>query len=388
MYTFLILLIYLSFISLGLPDSLLASAWPIMHSNLNVPVSYMGIITMVISVSTIVSSLFSYHFISKYKTGKVTIASVFITAFAMIGFSICNNFYIMILIAIPYGLGAGAIDAALNNYVAIHYSSRHMSWLHCFWGVGTVISPAVMNYAIKNFSWNYGYLFTGLIQLCIAIVLLMTIGIWRINKEEYVKKENEKTNLLKVLKIKGVPYVLCGFGAYCAAESTAMNWAGTYFFECKNVSASDAAIYASLVFIGITLGRFLSGFIANRFSDLKMIEIGSIISIIGILMIIPDDIIYSIIGFCMIGFGYAPIYPSIVHATPDNYGQDNSSAVIGFQMASAYLGSTLMSPFYGFLGRYFGYGIMPFFLLFFVVLMTLSIEKSFNKSLTSYKKSL
>ena len=194
MYTFLILLIYLSFISLGLPDSLLASAWPIMHSNLNVPVSYMGIITMVISVSTIVSSLFSYHFISKYKTGKVTIASVFITAFAMIGFSICNNFYIMILIAIPYGLGAGVIDAALNNYVAIHYSSRHMSWLHCFWGVGTVISPAVMNYAIKNFSWNYGYLFTGLIQLCIAIVLLMTIRIWRINKEEYVKKENENIN--------------------------------------------------------------------------------------------------------------------------------------------------------------------------------------------------
>lgn len=379
MYTALILLIYLSFISLGLPDSLLASAWPIMHSNLNVPVSYMGIITMLISVSTIVSSLFSYRFISKYKTGIVTTVSVFMTSFAMIGFSICNDFYFMVMIAVPYGLGAGAIDAALNNYVAIHYSSRHMSWLHCFWGVGTVISPVVMNYAIRHQSWNYGYMIIGLIQLCIAIVLLITIRIWKVNQEEYTKKANERISLLNVLKIKGVPYVLCGFGAYCAAESTAMNWAGTYFFECRNVSAGDAAIYASLVFIGITFGRFLSGLIANRFSDLKMIEIGSMISIAGILLLlIPVNNIYSIIGFLIIGLGYAPIYPSIVHATPDNYGHDLSSAVIGFQMASAYLGSTLMSPLYGLLGRYLGYGIMPFFLLFFVIVMLLSIEKSFT----------
>ena len=244
MYSLLLALIYLAFISLGLPDSLLGAGWPAMHAELGVPVSYMGIVTMVISGGTILSSLLSDRLTRKFGARIVTVVSVFLTAAALFGFSFANKFWMLILFAVPYGLGAGAIDAALNNYVALHYKSRHMSWLHCFWGVGTIISPFVMSYALASSVWNNGYRIVGFIQLGIALVLLCTLPLWKVNKAAAVT-EQKSVGLIGALKIRGVPFLLLGFFAYCAAEATAMNWASTYFAEVKGLAVEQAAQFAS-----------------------------------------------------------------------------------------------------------------------------------------------
>ena len=235
MYLFLLALIYLAFISLGLPDSLLGSAWPLMHLEMGVPISYMGIITMLISGGTIVSSLMSDRLTRKFGTKILTVASVFLTVIALFGFSFANNFSMLIVSAIPYGIGAGAIDAALNNYVALHYKAKHMSWLHCFWGVGTIVSPFVMGYALTSSTWNNGYRIVGFMQLVIAIILLLTLPVWKVN-EDVVSTTSEDVGLFKALRIKGVPFLLLGFLAYCAAETTTMQWASTYFVEVKGIS--------------------------------------------------------------------------------------------------------------------------------------------------------
>lgn len=379
MYGFLLALIYLAFISLGLPDSLLGSGWPAMHAELNVPVSFMGIVSMVISGGTIVSSLFSDKLTRKLGTRVVTVVSVFLTVIALFGFSFSNKFWLLIIFAIPYGLGAGAIDAALNNYVALHYKARHMSWLHCFWGVGTIVSPFIMGFALTNSSWNDGYRIVGFIQLAIAILLLATLPVWKVNKKTEIQ-EQKSVGLLGALKIKGVPFLLCGFFAYCAAEATAMQWASTYFVEVKGIAAEQAAMFASLFFIGITAGRFISGFITDKLGDRKMIIIGCCILTCGIVsLFIPvNSYVLSLVGFVVIGLGCAPIYPCIIHSTPNNFGAENSGAIIGIQMASAYVGSTFIPPLFGLLGNLIGFEIMPVFLLVFVALMITMTEATFR----------
>ena len=262
MYSFLLVLIYLAFISLGLPDSLLGSGWPVMHAELGVPVSYMGIVSMIISGGTIVSSLFSDRMTRKLSTRIVTVVSVFLTVIALFGFSFSNRFWMLTVFAIPYGLGAGAIDAALNNYIALHYKAKHMSWLHCFWGIGTIVSPFIMSYALANKTWNNGYRMVGFLQLAIAMLLLVTLPVWKVNKAKY-GESGKSIGLLGALKIKGVPLLLTGFFAYCAAEATAMQWASTYFVEVKGISAERAAGFAALFYIGITAGRFISGFLTE-----------------------------------------------------------------------------------------------------------------------------
>lgn len=381
MYSFLLALIYIAFISLGLPDSLLGSGWPTMHEAFGVPVSYMGIVTMVISGCTIIASLMSDKLTHKLGTRIVTVISVFLTAIALLGFSFATEFWMLIVIAIPYGLGAGAIDAALNNYVALHYTSKHMSWLHCFWGVGTIVSPFVMSHALSTSVWNNGYRIVAEIQCAIGLLLLFTLPVWKINKSSSVAEEQQKSiGLIGALKIKGVPFLLLGFFAYCAAEATAMGWSATYFSQVKGIDGETAAAYASLVFIGITVGRFFGGFIMDKLGDRKMILLGTAITVCGILLLfVPiESMTLSLVGFIVIGLGYAPIYPCIIHATPNNFGAENSGAIIGIQMASAYVGSTFMPPLYGLLGRYLGYGMMPIYLLIFMVLMLFMVEKTFQ----------
>lgn len=379
MYSLLLALIYIAFISLGLPDSLLGSGWPIMHEELGVPVSFMGIVTMVISGGTIVSSLFSDKLTAKLGTKIVTVISVFLTVIALFGFSFSKNFPMLIVFAIPYGLGAGAIDAALNNYVALHYKARHMSWLHCFWGVGTIASPFIMGYALRRTVWNDGYRIVGFIQLAIALLLLVTLPVWRVN-ESSAQVTKKSLGITDALKIKGVPFLLIGFFAYCAAEATAMQWASTYFVEVKGVAADRAATFASLFYIGITAGRFICGFITDKLGDRKLIIIGTAVVFSGIVALsLPiNSYITAVIAFIAIGVGCAPIYPCIIHSTPQNFGAENSGAIIGIQMASAYVGTTFVPPLFGLIGRAVGFSIMPLYLSVFTALMIIMVETTFR----------
>lgn len=379
MYSLLLALIYLAFISLGLPDSLLGAGWPVMHGELGVPVSYMGIVSMVISGGTIVSSLMSDRLTRKFGTRIVTVVSVFLTAAALFGFSFSDRFWMLIVFSVPYGLGAGAIDAALNNYIALHYSARHMSWLHCFWGVGTIVSPFIMSYALTSSNWNDGYRIVGYVQLGIAALLALTLPVWKVNKKQDVVQQ-KSIGLIGALKIKGVPLILIGFFAYCAAEATAMQWASTYFVEVKHITEEQAAQFGSLFYIGITVGRFLSGFVSGKIGDRRMIVIGAAVLTLGIIFLfIPTDVTeLSLAGFVIIGFGCAPIYPSIIHSTPANFGAENSGAIIGIQMASAYVGSTFVPPLFGLLGRVLGFSILPAYLLIFVALMLLMTQLTFR----------
>lgn len=379
MYGLILALIYLAFTSLGLPDSLLGSGWPAMHTDLNVPVSYMGIVSMVISGGTIISSLFSNKLTKKLGTKWVTVISVFLTVIALFGFSFSTKFWMLIVFAIPYGLGAGAVDAALNNYIALHYKAKHMSWLHCFWGVGAIISPFIMGFALGGGSWNNGYRIVGYIQLGIALLLLATLPVWKANKTSSETKEQKSVGLLGALKIKSVPFLLIGFFAYCATEATAMYWASTYFVEAKNLSAEQAASFASLFFIGITVGRFISGFITDKVGDRKMIILGTSIMTCGaICLLLPiNSHIVAVVALIVLGVGCAPIYPCIIHSTPKNFGAENSGAIIGIQMASAYVGTTFIPPLFGLLGNWLGFSIMPVFLLIFIVLMITMTELTF-----------
>jgi len=380
MYILLILLIYLAFISLGLPDSLLGSGWPVMHIQFDVPLSSAGIVAMLISGGTIISSLMSAKITKRLGTGLITTLSVFITALALFGFSISTHFYMLCIWAIPYGLGAGAIDAALNNYVALHYSSRHMNWLHCFWGVGTIISPYIMSYFLtQNSDWNGGYKFVSFIQIAITLILLICLPLWK-KAHPITYHDEKKSNTLSLkeaFKIKGVKEILIGFFSYCAAEGTVMLWVSSYLVEAKKIPAETAAAFASFFFIGITVGRFISGIISNKISDKKLIQIGTGIIILGIIFIsISVKIsIPALLGFIIMGLGCAPIYPAIIHSTPENFGKENSQSIIGIQMASAYVGSTFIPPIFGLIANYININLLSIFLMFFVVLMFIMTQK-------------
>ncbi len=381
MYTLLLIIIYLAFISLGLPDSLLGSAWPMMQQNFQVPISYAGIVTMIISGGTICSSLMSDRLTKNLGTGIVTTVSVLLTAVALFGFSTASAFWMLCLWAIPYGLGAGAIDAALNNYVALHYSSRHMSWLHCFWGIGTIISPYIMSYSLVSSSWQNGYRTVSTIQIIITIILILSISLWNLQKAKISDKQAEKTLGLKnALKIKGVPQLLLGFFAYCSTEATVMLWASSYLVRTREITEEKAASFAALFFIGITVGRFLSGIVSEKLGDRRLIRIGTSIIAVGIICILlpvtTDFLVLS--GFIIIGLGCAPIYPSIIHSTPNNFGKENSQSIIGIQMASAYIGSTFMPPLFGLIANHISIKLLPAYLILFTLLMIVMIEKTYK----------
>lgn len=379
MYSLLLVLIYIAFISLGLPDLLLGSGWPVMHAAFGVPVSSMGAVTMIISGATIVSSLLSDRLTHRFGTGGVTVASVFLTVLGLFGFSVSSRFWMLLVFAVPYGLGAGAIDAALNNYVVLHYKARHMSWLHCFWGVGTIASPFVMSYALTHLTWQSGYRIVAVLQLGIA-VLLLTLPVWKKQPHAAEETEPQHVGVRGALKIPGVPYLLLGFLAYCAAESTAMQWASTYFAAVRWLSAERSAGLAALFYIGITAGRFLSGFVTDRLGDRNMIRLGAGILLCGaaVLAVPGASPNAAVAAFLVIGFGCAPVYPCIIHSTPGNFGAENSGAIIGIQMAGAYVGSTFAPPLFGLLGNAVGFSILPVYLLGFAVLMISMTELTFR----------
>lgn len=387
MYILLLTIIYLAFISLGLPDSLLGAAWPTIRMDFEVPLSYMGLVSMIISGGTILSGLMSERLTKRFSTKIVTTVSVLITAIALYGFSTATDFYQLCLWGIPYGLGAGAIDAALNNYVALYYNSRHMSWLHCFWGVGTIISPYIMSYALAHTVWTDGYRMNSYLQFGIAVVLILALPLWKVNKATEVGEEKAKVLGIKgALKIKGVPYLLIGFLAYCAAESTTMLWASSYLEGTRGASKEEAAAFGALFFIGITVGRFLAGFISDLMGDNKMIFLGAAIALSGVLCIALPFKVTTLAGFVFVGLGCAPIYPCIIHSTPRNFGAENSQGIIGIQMASAYVGSTIMPPVFGLIANHFSLKLMPVYLAFFFVLMIVMIRTmiSVNERIAGY----
>lgn len=380
MYSLLLAIIYVAFISLGLPDSLLGSAWPVMYRELGVPISLAGIITMIIAGGTIVSSLLSDKLTRKWGAGLVTAASVFLTAVALFGFSFSSSFLLLCIWAVPYGLGAGAVDAALNNYVALHYASRHMSWLHCFWGVGAAVSPYIMSYSLTSGAgWQNGYRTVSLIQIILTVFLFASLPLWKKNKIPNTETSPREGGLPihKVFRITGVPFVLISFFAYCALESTAMLWASSYLVQVRGIDTEAAAQFGSLFFLGITFGRLLCGFIADKTGDINLIRIGICILAAGILLIlIPFTAdFFSLTGFLVVGLGCAPIYPSIIHATPYRFGKENSQSIIGIQMASAYVGSTFMPPLFGLIAAHIEIGLLPVFLLVFAFLMLFMSEK-------------
>ncbi|MBQ5986284.1 MAG: MFS transporter [Clostridia bacterium] len=383
MYSLLLAVIYLAFVSLGLPDSLLGAGWPVMHAFMGVPLSWAGVVSMIISGGTVLSSLLSERVTKKLGTKYVTVISVFLTAAALLGFSLSTRFWMLCLWAVPYGLGAGSIDAALNNYVALHYTSRHMSWLHCFWGVGTIVSPYVMSFALTHATWQAGYRIVSYIQFAITAILLLSLPLWRVNADKVSEGDRRKPlGLAGALRIKGVPQLLLGFCCYCAAESTCMLWTASYLIATRGVSEERAAAFASLFFIGITAGRFLAGFITDRLGDRNMIRLGTAIMAVGIVTvaITPLPEIFALIGFVVIGLGCAPVYPCIIHSTPYNFGPEHSQAIIGVQMASAYIGSTFAPPLFGFLSSLTGLWILPLYIALFAVVMIAMVERTYAKS--------
>jgi len=367
-----------------LPDSLLGSGWYTMHTYLSVPLSYMGIISMIISGGTIISSIFSERITRLITVKYVTLISVALTAVALIGFSFSSVFWQLCLWAVPYGLGAGAVDAALNAYVAEHYSSRHMNWLHCFWGVGAIVSPYIMSYAVSVSRWQSGYRIVSIIQFCVVAILAISLPLWKINKSGTDGECTGKHSGFRgVVKIKGVSFLLVGFFAYCAAEATSMLWASSYLVSARGFSEERGAAFASLFYIGIAVGRFISGFIANKIGDKGMIRLGTGIILVGIVFVAvyEESGLLALIGFTVTGFGCGPIYPSIVHSTPDRFGTENAQTIMGIQMACAYIGSTFMPPLFGVLSGATTLAIMPYYILFFIALMTVMLEISNRKTL-------
>ncbi len=380
MYSLLIAVIYLIFISLGLPDSLLGSGWPAMHAAFSVPSSYAGYVSMAISFMTIISALLSPIMIKRFHTKWIVIVSIFLTVMGLIGFSISTSYAMLFVFAVPYGMGAGAIDASVNHYVANNYSGSVMNFLHCFYGVGAVISPNIMAVALSKASWNEGYRWTAYIQIFILLICIISLSLWKKNESDSNKQEEEVARIREALKRPGVVLTLIAFFAYCSGEATCFLWTSSYFAGVKEgLTDHLIASFGSLIFGGLMLGRLISGFVSNRLGDRMLIRIGIFVEVVGILLVmIPvASFIPAAIGFVIIGTGMGPVYPAIQHMAPTNFGERYSAAVIGLQMASAYIGSTFMPMIFGNIQEKIGIGIMPFYLLIFAVLNIWMLERTY-----------
>lgn len=375
----LLAIIYLSFISLGLPDGLLGAAWPTMCLEMDVPVSYAGWISMTVALGTIVSSLMSDRLTLRFGTGKVTACSVAMTALALFGFSVTKNYWMLFLWAVPYGLGAGSVDASLNNYVALHYASRHMSWLHCMWGLGASIGPYIMGFALAGGKgWAAGYRYVGILQIVLTAVLFLSLSLWKERNRIPEGETGAPRQPLKpreIIRIPGAKEVLITFFCYCALEQTAILWGSTYMVRMLGMDEERAASLASMFFIGITSGRFLSGFMTIKINDKNMVRLGLSVILVGVIvMLLPLGETAAIAGLLLIGLGCAPLYPCVIHSTPERFGEENSQAIIGVQMASAYTGILMMPPVYGILANHFTHGLLPWFLGAILVVMTVMSE--------------
>ena len=371
MVSLLLAVIYLVFISLGLPDSLLGSGWPKMQVVFGVPSSYAGYISMTICFMTIISALLSPRMINRFHTKWIVISSIVLTILGLAGFSISHRYEMLFIFAIPYGLGAGAIDASVNHYVASNYSGSVINFLHCFYGVGAMISPYIMSLALKYAKWNEGYLWTAFVQTGILAIVIISLPLWKGNESEAEEDRQESAGIRESIKVPGVLLTLIAFFAYCSGEATCFLWTPSYFAGTKSgLSDERIAAFGALIFGGLMLGRLISGFISNIFGDKRLIRLGIILEFIGIFMLfIPtQNYLIAAIGFVIIGTGMGPVYPAIQHMAPTNFGKRYSAAVIGLQMAFAYTGSTFMPMVFGVLQQHIGIGIMPVYLIFFAIL--------------------
>ena len=375
----LLAIIYLSFVSLGLPDALLGASWPLMHQEFGVAISLQGIISMIISGCTILSSLKSDWVIRKFGTARVNAVSVLTTAVALWGFSVSTEFWQVCLWAIPYGLGAGSVDAALNNYVAIHYASRHMSWLHCMWALGASIGPYIIGGLLSGgCGWPAGYRVIGSVQLVIAVILFLSLKMWKQNPASGTEKESDSgkaLSLRQVLAIPGAKAVIVTFFCYCALETTIINWACSYLVYARNFTEDAAANHAGLFFIGMMVGRGLSGFLTYRFNDAAMVRMGQSLLAVGLILLLPLGTTAALVGLALCGLGCAPIYPSIIHSTPARFGAQRSQAIIGAEMAGAYVGSLLTPPLFGLLANHVSMSLLPGVLSVILVLMVFTHER-------------
>ena len=382
MGSLLLAVIYLIFISLGLPDSLLGSGWPTMQVCFGVPSSYAGYVSMTISCMTVISALLSPRMIRRFHTKWIVIVSIGMTVLGLMGFSVSRYYWMLFLFAVPYGLGAGAVDAAVNHYVANHYSSSVMNFLHCFYGVGAVISPYIMAQALRAARWNEGYRWTSYIQFGILLVCIVSLPLWKQNEGRDEEDNRASAGIKETLKVPGVVLTLIAFFSYCAGEATCFLWTSSYFAGTKaGLSADTIAAFGSLIFGGLMLGRLISGFISNRLGDRLLIRIGIVVELFGILLVfLPlQGYIVAAVGFVVIGTGMGPVYPAIQHMAPYNFGRRYSAAVIGLQMASAYIGSTFMPMVFGHLQQAVGIGIMPVYLLVFAILNIGLLEMAYRK---------
>ena len=379
MYSLLLALIYLIFVSLGLPDSLLGSGWPTMQAAFGVPSSYAGYVSMAISFMTIISALISPRMIRRFHTKWIVIVSILLTVFGLLGFSFSTSYAMLFVFVIPYGLGAGAIDASVNHYVANNYSGSVMNFLHCFYGVGAVISPNIMALALSKARWNEGYRWTAYIQMTILLVCILSLPLWKKN-ESSTETEEAEAGIREALKVPGVILTLIAFFAYCSGEATCFLWTSSYFAGTKDGLGNELiAAFGSLIFGGLMLGRLISGFVSNKLGDRLLIRIGIAVEFVGIVLIMLPlpHWLPAAIGFVVTGTGMGPVYPAIQHMAPANFGKKYSAAVIGLQMASAYVGSTFMPMAFGFLQQYIGIAVMPFWLLLFAGMNIVLLERTY-----------
>lgn len=378
MLKLLLIIIYAAFISLGLPDTILGSAWPVIHQDLNVPISYAGMVTIIVSVGTITSSFLSEKLIRRFGTGKITAFSALLTATGLLGISITPSFIWICLLGIPLGLGAGSIDCALNNFVAINYEAKHMNWLHCFWGIGATTGPFIMSlYLLRQNGWRMGYATIGFIQAAIVLCLFLSLPLWKKVQLKNQQEENINSNIkmLDVLKVNGVKPALLSFFCYCAVEFTTGLWTSSFLIARYGLAIESAAKWVSLYYLGITAGRFLAGFISMKFSNRLMIRMGQIIAMVGAIIImikLPNNL--QVLGIILIGLGCAPLFPAMIHETPNRFGTELSQKVIGLQMASAYIGIIVVPPVFGVVCKYTGFGILPYFVVIFFVIMLIASE--------------
>lgn len=378
MFNLLLTLTYVCFISLGLPDSLLGSAWPVMQVQMSVPVSYAGIVSMIICLGTVLSSLMSSVMIRKLGIGKIISFSVLMTAVALFGFSVSSRYWMLLLWAIPYGLGAGCVDSVLNNYAALHFKSNHMSWLHCSWGIGASISPYIMSFAlVKLDNWHSGYLIVAVLQFVLSFFIFRSIPLWKDSAAEDEQKiESKALSVRQILEIPGAVVCFATFFGYCAVELTSSLWASSYLVQARGVTPEVASGCASLFYIGLTVGRAINGFLAMRFSDRTLIRLGLGIIFAGIMLVfIEAHAMFAYVGFVVIGLGCAPVYPCIIHMTPDLFGKDKSQAIIGVQIAFAYLGFCTMPPLFGLIANHVSIRLLPAYLLVLLVLIIVMHEK-------------
>lgn len=389
MLSLLLVIIYFAFISLGLPDALLGAAWPSLYPTLGVPISYAGAIAMIISAGTIVSSLCSDRLQRHFGTGRITAFSVSLTAVALFGFSFSSSFLQLCFWAVPYGLGAGSVDAALNNYVALHYESRHMNWLHCMWGIGASLGPYLMGLCLTHgWGWANGYRSVGTIQFVLSAILLITLPLWKKKDAQRVAAKPKEpssppSGLSSILSLPGAKAILLCFFCYSALEATVGLWASSFLSLTIGVEPDIAAGFAGLFYLGITGGRAVSGFLSLRFDDDALIRGGLLTIGIGLAFLGMSlfcgmlwtnqaallPVMLALIGLVLMGLGCAPIYPGIIHSTPAHFGEDRSQAMIGLQMACAYVGSCFLPPLFGALARRVSIALLPLYVFLLLALM-------------------